>query len=538
MLSILVDYGIRSTILLALTGAAVMLLRGRSAAWRHLLWLAGLIALLALPGAKLLAPQWNAPALAQRLLAAPIRTIITVTAHPPLSRQPSIDWLLIAWIGGAAFFLIRATRAQVLASRLARRAKPGPDGTRISNETDVPIVCGLLRPVVILPSDSVSWPAERLESVLRHERMHIARRDTIAQAVAQVACAFYWPQPLAWLAASELRNACEQACDDGVLSQGTKPSAYAQHLMEIARALQQPASAAFEGGIAMTRTNQLEQRISSLLNSKRDRRQAGASFTAVVAAMAVTVVIALAAFHTPLFAQSGKLAGVVRDASGAVIPRARIDVRSASGAAARGESVVHEIVYSNAIGEFSLDVADGSYDISIAAQGFAKQDHQGVLFANRNAKRMDMTLAVGAIQERIQVQSGMDHGLDHGMDQKMQAERAAIERTNRAAESNSLPPQRIRVGGNVQAANLIRKVTPLYPTTAKLDRVEGTVIIKVVIGKDGTILSLEQINKLVDTRLAEAALDAVKQWQYKPTLLNGEPIEVVTEIEVNFTLTR
>ena len=529
MLSILVDYGIRSTILLALTGAAVMLLRGRSAAWRHLLWLAGLIALLALPGAKLLAPQWTAPALAQRLLAAPIRTVITVTAQPPSSRQPSMDWVLIAWIGGVAFFLIRASQAQVLASRLAHRAKPGPDGTRISNETDVPMVCGLWRPVVILPSNSASWPAERLESVLRHERMHIARRDTIAQAVAQVACAFYWPQPLAWLAASELRNACEQACDDGVLSQGTKPSAYAQHLMEIARALQRPASAAFGGGIAMTRTNQLEQRISSLLNSKRDRRQAGASFTAAVAAMAVTVVMALAAFHTPLFAQSGKLAGVVRDASGAVIPRARIDVRSASGAAARGETAVHEIVYSNAIGEFSLDVADGSYDISIAAPGFAKQDHQGVLFDNRNAKRMDMTLAVGAMQERIQVQSGMDHG----MDQKMQAERAAIERTITAADN-----QRIRVGGNVQAANLIRKVTPLYPSTAKFDRVEGTVIMKAVIAKDGTILSLEQINKLVDARLAEAALDAVKQWQYKPTLLNGEPIEVVTEIEVNFTLTR
>ncbi len=530
MLSTLIDYGIRSTILLALTGAAVMLFRRRSAAWRHLLWLAGLIALLALPGAKLLAPQWNAPVLTQRLFASPIRTVITVTAQPSSNGKPSIDLLLtLVWIGGAGFFLIRAGQAQILAFRLARRATPGPEGTRISNETDVPIVCGLWRPVVILPSSSSSWPAERLESVLRHERMHIARRDTIAQAVAQVACAFYWPQPLAWLAASALRNTCEQACDDGVLSQGTRPSAYAQHLMEIARALQQPASAAFEGGIAMTRTNELERRISSLLNSKRDRRQAGASFAAAVAAMAITVVIALAAFHTPLFAQAGKLAGVVRDASGAVIPRARIDVRSSGGAAARAESIVHEIVYSNAVGEFSLDIADGSYDISIAAPGFAKQDHQGVLFDNKNAKRMDMTLAVGAIQERIQVQSGMD--------QKMQAERAALERTVRA-DSNSLPPQRIRVGGNVQAANLIRKVTPLYPSTAKFDRVEGTVIMKAVIGKDGTILSLEQINKLVDSRLADPALDAVKQWQYKPTLLNGEPIEVITEIEVNFTLAR
>ena len=88
----------------------------------------------------------------------------------------------------------------------------------------------------------------------------------------------------------------------------------------------------------------------------------------------------------------------------------------------------------------------------------------------------------------------------------------------------------------MQAANLIRKVTPAYPPTAKFDRVQGIVIMKAVIGKDGSILSLEQINKLVDKRLADAALEAVKEWRYKPTLLNGEPIEVLTEIEVNFTL--
>ena len=527
MLSILIDYGIRSTLLLAVTGAVVLLLRGRSSAWRHMVWLAGLMALLALPAAKVFAPQWNAPMVTQKLLAGPARTVINVTAT--VERESSIDWLLIAWLGGAALLLIRTGHAQVLAARLAQRATPGPDGARLSDETDVPIVCGLWRPVVVLPSGASFWPAERLESVLRHERMHIARRDTIAQAVAQVACALYWPQPLVWLAAADLRRACEQACDDGVLSQGTKPSAYAEHLMDIARALQQqPAGVAFEGGIAMTRTNQLEERISALLNSKRDRRQAGASFAATVAALAVTVVIALAAVRTPLFAQSGKLAGVVRDSSGAVIPKARIDVRNTMGSAARGEVPVHEIVYSNPAGEFSLDnLPDGSYDITIAAPGFAKQDHQGVLFESRNAKRMEMTLAVGSIHERVQVQ-GM-------MDQKLADERAAAAQQKMAAGT---PPQRIRVGGNVQAANLIRKVTPIYPVGAKLDGIEGTVIMKAVIGKEGTILSLEQVNKMVDPRLAEVAIEAVKQWQYKPTLLNGQPIEVITEIEVNFTLAR
>lgn len=97
-------------------------------------------------------------------------------------------------------------------------------------------------------------------------------------------------------------------------------------------------------------------------------------------------------------------------------------------------------------------------------------------------------------------------------------------------------PQRIRVGGNVQAANLIRKVTPTYPPLAKQARIQGTVRFTAVIGKDGTIQNLQLVTG--HPLLVAAAQEAVKQWQYKPTLLNGEPVEVVTQIDVNFTLSQ
>jgi len=97
-------------------------------------------------------------------------------------------------------------------------------------------------------------------------------------------------------------------------------------------------------------------------------------------------------------------------------------------------------------------------------------------------------------------------------------------------------PQRIRVGGNVQAANLIRKVTPVYPPLAKQARVQGTVRFTAIIGKDGTIQNLQLVSG--HPLLVAAAQEAVKQWQYKPTLLNGEPVEVVTQIDVNFTLSQ
>lgn len=96
--------------------------------------------------------------------------------------------------------------------------------------------------------------------------------------------------------------------------------------------------------------------------------------------------------------------------------------------------------------------------------------------------------------------------------------------------------QRIRVGGNVQAANLIRKVTPQYPPLAKQARVQGTVKFQAIIGKDGTIQNLQLLTG--HPLLVPAATDAVKQWLYKPTLLNGEPVEVVTQIDVNFTLSQ
>ena len=96
--------------------------------------------------------------------------------------------------------------------------------------------------------------------------------------------------------------------------------------------------------------------------------------------------------------------------------------------------------------------------------------------------------------------------------------------------------QRIRVGGNVQAANLIRKVTPQYPPLAKQARVQGTVRFQAIIGKDGTIQNLQLMSG--HPLLVPAATDAVKQWLYKPTLLNGEPVEVVTQIDVNFTLSQ
>ena len=98
----------------------------------------------------------------------------------------------------------------------------------------------------------------------------------------------------------------------------------------------------------------------------------------------------------------------------------------------------------------------------------------------------------------------------------------------------STPTRSIRVGGQVEAAKAIYTPKPEYPQLARMARIQGTVRLEAVISKDGTIQGLKVLGG--HPLLVKAALDAVERWRYQPTLLNSEPVEVVTEIDVNFTL--
>jgi protein TonB len=103
-----------------------------------------------------------------------------------------------------------------------------------------------------------------------------------------------------------------------------------------------------------------------------------------------------------------------------------------------------------------------------------------------------------------------------------------------AASSVPASAQPINVSGNVQATKLTRQVVPVYPAVAKAARVQGTVRFRVIIGTDGQVKSLTTLGG--PPPLAQAAADAVRQWRYQPTLVDGKPVEVSTEIDVAFTL--
>jgi len=93
---------------------------------------------------------------------------------------------------------------------------------------------------------------------------------------------------------------------------------------------------------------------------------------------------------------------------------------------------------------------------------------------------------------------------------------------------------RVRAGGKVAAANLVHQVSPVYPQSAKDLHIQGTVLFHVVIAHDGSIQTLEYVSG--PPELKDSAMNAVRQWRYKPTLLNGQPVEVDTAIAVVYTL--
>ena len=221
--------------------------------------------------------------------------------------------VLLVWALGAAVVLVTLAVGLLRVRATARAARPLQDADwqalvdRIRHELGlrrrvrllvadgpvVPMTWGLRAPVVLLPADARDWSTPRRRHVLLHELAHVQRFDWATQLLAQLACALYWFQPLAWAACRALRRERERACDDSVLLAGGKASEYAEHLLQIATTR----GAGFTGSfaaLAMARRSQLEGRLLAVLDHQRDRRRVAARRTALAALLAAVVVVPLA----------------------------------------------------------------------------------------------------------------------------------------------------------------------------------------------------------------------------------------------------
>src|SRR6478736_5731059 len=258
----LVGVVLRVSLLLALALGVLPFLRGSSASLRRWLVSLGVCASLAVP---LLALTFPGQSVVQVQTTTFVGHVVAEALSPSLAPNPLPDlprasvqvaprslsassWLLSIWAVGVLLVAARLFYGAVWAWRLrasavsVQSAKPG---VRISAAIEAPVVVGILRPIVLLPVASQAWTEERMNAVLLHEFSHVRRRDGLALFAAQLACALYWFQPLAWIARNRLRRECELAADESVIAAGLRPSSYAQHLLEIARGLVPV------GGIAM-----------------------------------------------------------------------------------------------------------------------------------------------------------------------------------------------------------------------------------------------------------------------------------------------
>ena len=527
MLDSILTLGVQSTLVLAMAGLLTTLLRRGSAAQRHCLWTVALGLLAVLPWWPEQGWTWREDRVAIPVRASSQRMVVRVSAQP----EP-FDWTLAAeglWAAGAGILFLRIAASQWRLRQIRRRARVAGEGTYHSSEVRGPLLIGLWRPQVLLPMEAQDWSAERLRVVMLHESMHVERRDLWWMSIGQVVAALFWPQPLVWLALRAQKTESEQACDDAVMMAGVKASCYADHLVAIASSSATGAREVWmaKGGLAMAQQSQLEQRLRAMLNpvvSRERMRKASVAF-AVLAGFLLLAPVA----GWKVVAQEAKASGihgVVQDASGARVPNARVTLvfPATSGSAGASTSDRREITRTDAAGEFQIpSVPTGSYIVRVEQAGFARLEQSGVAIDAGQTAELRLVLNVGGLKETLQVTGDA-------------REAASAPVPNAAASRSAGAPVKIRVGGNVMASKLELKVTPLYPRDCKAERVQGTVLLRAVIGKEGTILDLQPINEFVDARLREAATTAVKQWRYKPTLLNGEPVEVITEIEVNFTL--
>lgn len=188
------------------------------------------------------------------------------------SEVPQTLWSWLPWIwgGGVAVASLRLLAALVVLHRWRRDSER--IGVRESGDliADVrllkhhpgPVAAGIFKPVIFVPEDWHSWPAETQEAVLAHEMKHHQRRDPLFRAIASAACTLHWFNPLVWWMARRLADQCEFACDEALLAEGMPANRYANVLCDLAAAKRSPATA-----LAMAHESGLEARVKRMFST-------------------------------------------------------------------------------------------------------------------------------------------------------------------------------------------------------------------------------------------------------------------------------
>ena len=384
----MVVFLLRATLIAAIGRLALAVLPRASAASRHLIATVTLAALVALPVATAVLPSWRLPILPGReqfRAAAPAMSLgsanlfvrrtydvfdgdtpiaakaVRVTTERPALPTRSAPALPFAWPLGLALVLVAIAEVMLLrcalslaaAAWFARSAEDVSDPTlrdafdaaceqldvsrsvhlRMTSRVSVPLIAGIFRPALLLPSQAQHWDRERLDIVFLHELAHVQRYDALSLLVARAARALYWFHPVVSDLAREARRECEQACDDRVLASGIRASIYAEHLLTIARGAT-GRHALGGAALAIANPSNLEQRLALILRAGVERAPASRRAVALAALLGGLFLMPLASVQVTAAtarapqSKSDTLAWQARPASPAAPRRPAVTPRS------------------------------------------------------------------------------------------------------------------------------------------------------------------------------------------------------------------
>jgi TonB family protein len=498
----------KSTLILIVALIAYALMWRRSASERHVVLLGGVLGSL-LPFAWLALetrlPQstpsvlLRLPQQAVNMFPAPVYSL-TVSAGG--MRWSWADWALAAWLVGIGVFALQRSLSYLAAWRIARRSHPLKWSTtvpvRASEEIQSPVLAGLFSPVILLPDEARSWPEEKRAAVLEHECAHVARLDHWWHLAVEAVRCLYWVNPLVWVAASRVMVERERACDDLVLTRGIDAHDYASHLLEIARQQRRLPVA------AMAEVSNLEGRLMAILDPEVRRNKAwrGALLVAV-ALVALTLPVSLGGTAQ----NSRTVAAVVLDASGAAVPNALVLLKPAAG------GVIERQSGDDGTANFP-GIAGGLYALEVHARGFRVATSSLEVLPGNGPLLRKISMELGHVQETIGVEA---------------------ERPAGVAPQPAPAPGPANKGGQIEMPKLLKMVPPAYPPDSKAAGLEGSVVLQLVITMEGSPVSMKVISSPAGD-MSQAAMDAVKNWKWVPAKLNGEPVEVVSDVTINFTL--
>ena len=574
--------------LVAVAALAAALLQLKVPRARLLYWQVALAACMALP----LVRPWTQEVTGGDVSVTTV-AVARATGAPAgfhVTPREAVLWLIAIGIGARVLWLAIGFWRLRCYRRRSRLWDTREGATLLlSDDISSPVTFGALRPVVLLPAGFPDLDANVREAVLCHELLHVERRDWVFTVAEELVRAAWWFHPAVWWLLGQIQLAREQTVDRAVVERTQAREEYIDSLLAMAGATPRLDLAPAP---LFLRQRHLKQRVVSLVKEVRmSKTRLVSSMAAALSVLAAACWLVTAAF--PLRADAvADAPGVTVDLRGAtLLHRAPVTYpESARRAGVQGTVVVQFQIDSS--GEVSdAQVLSGPEELRKAALQSVLDWHFTRDQAG-NMKQVAITFNLGAafaplstplpappvaLNAQLPIKSITVTGLSdtaqtdllsrlpvhegdtlspETMSQLVQTVKSFDEHLAvRAIPSNgeaivriALPQTtpvpaaqpaglaRIRVGGEVQAVKLIDQPKPAYPPLAKQARIQGVVKLNAVIAKDGTVKDLSVISG--HPLLVASAIEAVKQWVYQTTLLNGEPVEVVTEIDVNFTLSQ